>query len=553
MLGLKKRCLAAAILATIGFAMFFIITTWALIIPMIGEIKSFQDLSKTFDLFPQLPYWGIFALCIICDIIFYRLTRMLYVLHNQIYTPLIKYNDFILELADNKIPSQLEVDSDKQTILSPLGQALNLVRDRILTNTNRLRKSQEREESLKKSTDTANYLKSIIIGRLTPDIRQPLQSIKGFDDIMRTKSAKNILTESDIKKYSGGIQRNIDNISALIAQIIKFIEIDTVSSRTLIAPVQTEQLINDVVKLNSSQCNERGVSIHSLFNSSMPETVIVNEDFFVQALLIITRAVFRASEHGENLYVYASSDEKRVHFHVRDSKKSPCREDLSKAFNNFNRHNATFDDYNNLSTTVLGLFFIEFELEKIGGTLEVRSNNYAYNEVVMSFNKMDILSASDSYGFRNSNINQIYTPQLQTTEELEQKVYDDGAYNVLLAEDNRDNAIVMSEILELYNFKVTAKENSKEILELIDTGNFEGIVLSNSMRHKHLLKLIEEIRSKANSRNIPIAIVASKINQQKKKELKSLGVAFIMLKPINFIDFINKLKHYIYYSKLNRS
>ena len=89
MLGLKKRCLAAAILATIGFAMFFIITTWALIIPMIGEIKSFQDLSKTFDLFPQLPYWGIFALCIICDIIFYRLTRMLYVLHNQIYTPLI--------------------------------------------------------------------------------------------------------------------------------------------------------------------------------------------------------------------------------------------------------------------------------------------------------------------------------------------------------------------------------------------------------------------------------------------------------------------------------
>ena len=30
-------------------------------------------------------------------------------------------------------------------------------------------------------------------------------------------------------------------------------------------------------------------------------------------------------------------------------------------------------------------------VEKIGGTLEVRSNNYAYNEVVMSFNKMDIL------------------------------------------------------------------------------------------------------------------------------------------------------------------
>ncbi len=551
MLKLKRRCLIAAILSAIGFVMFFAVTTWTLVIPMIGEIKSFQDLGKTFDLFPKLPYWGILALCIICDVIFYRLSRMLYIFYRQIYKPLIEYNDFILALSENKIPPQLKLNLSSDAILTPLGQALNLVRDRIITNLNRLRQSQEREENLKKSSETANYLKSIIIGRLTPDIRQPLQSIKGFDDIMRTKSDRKNLSENEIKHYSEGIQRNIDNISTLIAQIVKFVEFDTTGKQHLIASVRTEDLLNDAVKINTLPCKERGVTIHTLFESSMPERIVVNEDFFVQALLIISRAVFRASEHGENLYIYCKSDDSKVYFHVRDSKKAPCREKLGAIFNNFNRANASFDDYNNLSTTVLGLFFIELELSKIGGSLIVTENVHANNEVIMVFDKMDILSGGAERGYGHNADNQIYTPVFQGSADSTEQVHDSGGnYKVLLGEDNPDNAMVMTEILQLYGFRVVAEKSSEDIIKSIANEEFDGVILSNSMRHKHLLKLIESIRSDKQNSAIPIAVIASKINQQKKKELKDLGVSFIMLKPINFIDFINKLKHFIYYFKL---
>ena len=195
----KRRCLIATILATIGCVLFFIVTTKMLVIPMIKEIKTPSDLCKTFDLFPQLPYWGVFALCLICDIIFFRLANMLYVIYRQIYSPLIKYNNFILALAENKIPNQLKLDNSKISILTPLGKALNLVRDRIIITHNRLRKSQEREECILKSSETAKYLKSIIIGRLTPDIRQPLQSIKGFDEILRTKSDRKKLLQDEAR------------------------------------------------------------------------------------------------------------------------------------------------------------------------------------------------------------------------------------------------------------------------------------------------------------------------------------------------------------------
>ena len=547
----KRRCLIATILATIGCVLFFIVTTKMLVIPMIKEIKTLSDLCKTFDLFPQLPYWGVFALCLICDIIFFRLANMLYVIYRQIYSPLIEYNNFILALAENKIPNQLKLDNSKISILTPLGKALNLVRDRIIITHNRLRKSQEREEYILKSSETAKYLKSIIIGRLTPDIRQPLQSIKGFDEILRTKSDRKKLLQDEARIYSAGIQRNIEAISALIAQIVKFIEIDTNSYSDGISAVKTTDLLNEVIKINQVPFKERSVSINTIFSTSMPEKLIINEDFFVQALLIITRAVFRASEHGENLYIYADSDAENIYIRVRDSKKLPCRENLSAEFNNFDQDHAVFDDYNNLSTTVLGLFFIESELAKLNGKLKVESNQYAHNEVSIVFKKIDILSSALDPAASHFKSGEIYTPQNNFSQIAEQKVSDDRAYTVLLAEDNQDNAFVMSEVLKLYDFQVVAQNNSDEILKSVKTQSFDGIILSNSMRHKHLLHLIEEIRTADNGKNIPIAVVASKINQQKKKELKQLGVSFIMLKPINFIDFINKLKHFIYYSKLN--
>lgn len=551
---LKIRCLIATILATICFILFFSVTSWTLIIPMIKTIHSWQDLTKTFEMFPFLPYWGIFALCLICDFYFLYLARLMYVLYRQIYTPLLEYNKFILKLADNKIPERLAIGKGGKTILAPLGNALNLVRDRLVVNLNRLHQSQEREESLKKTSETTKYLKSIVIGRLTPDIRMPLQSIKGYDEIMRTKSSQNSLTEADIKKYSAGIQRNVDTIDALIAQIVKFIEIDTVGPKTVLSSVSTADLIQDVMKICQRHCQEREVTLNTLFSSSMPEKLIVNEDFFVQALLIVVRAVFRASEHGENLYIYSDSDDDKVYIHVRDSRKSPCRESLSSSYNNFNRKSATFEDYKTLSTTVLGLFFIEFELEKIGGKLLVESNEYAYNEVVMVFNKVDIFSTANNRKTDEFACGAIYQPKFDASEENEAKVTDsDSHYRVLVCEDNHDNATVIGEMLELYNFQVVAKGNSHEIIKTVSEESFDGIILSNSMRHKHLLCLIEDIHLSDKNKHTPIAVVASKINQQKKKELKSLGVSFIMLKPINFVIFINKLKHFIYYAKLNKA
>lgn len=554
MINLRRRCLLAFWVTFFGFVLMLGATTIAVFIPLVRNLKSFESLLATSEFFPLLPLWAVILLAVIPNLLLLWIVEILFYLNRRVYKPLIACDHFILELADNRFPEPLKLPSKTSTRMVQFMNSLNLVRDRLLANANRLKLSQHREVKAKKNIDVAADLKSIIISRLLPDVRLPLQSIEGFDDIIKAKSSFNELSKEDLNAYMQGIKRSIVIISNLIVRIGKFAEIGKEMDLVEINTVRTGDIIKEVIDSNKILLNERDVKINTLFSNTMPEKVTLDDDMLIQVMLILARAVARASEHGEDIFIYCDSDDNKVYFHVRDNKKSACRENLSDLFNNFDMENAGFNEYNSLSTTVLGLFFVKVQLSQIGGELEVKSSEVANNEIVVSFNKLDILSShiinSESKTerlFLPSN----YLGTIEHDSKLNREEFNKHNYRVILGEDSKDNAFVIKEFLEMLHFKVEHFDNSDELLKELNNSEFDGIILSNSMRHRNLLKLIKNIRAEAKNQYLPIVVLVSKINKLKERELQELGVASIMLKPINFVQLANRLQKFIKHSKVN--
>ena len=108
--------------------------------------------------------------------------------------------------------------------------------------------------------------------------------------------------------------------------------------------------------------------------------------------------------------------------------------------------------------------------------------------------------------------------------------------NVLIADDNRDNAQNIKEILlcqsNIGDVKVV--NNGKDVLELIKNMKFDVLICDLIMPHLDGLAVIEEIKA-MNLEESPFIIMMSSIGKDTLiQKAVNLGVDYYMLKPIDY-------------------
>lgn len=545
MKNIKRNSSFAIYIAFLTFVLFTSLVAFYIFLPAFKNMQSFNDIYMIPDNWPFLPRWAILVIGTLPIAATLWMIGVLMKIRAHIVSPLAKSDAFLEELANNNIPAPLVLKEKYGQYSNHMLTNLNAIRDRIVNSNRQKDAIQTRESAARAKLDYANELKSLIISRLTPDIRMPLNSIEGFAEILKAKTGDQFKNELD------GIARNISGISKIVSRIISFSKIGHQQMEITPGYFRTTDLIDNLLKSNDDLLQEREVDIVNIFNSTTPEILYTDYEILAQTLLLVIRAVFRASEHGECISLCCSMDNEKVYFTVKDSGRRVCREKLAELYN-FYELDSGAEYLDNASSTLLGIFFAASLVNYIGGELTASSDESSNSKFVLTFNKFDILAAETEEELRKDGMQYNLTPASSSNLMIGRN-YLSGAFSlpasqsgssirrILLGEDNMDNAKALSEYLGLFNFEVICCDNAPKLLQLSQNGTFDAIILSNSMRHRHLVEVIKTLRSQFNAARLPIIVLVTKLNPRKEAELQALKVSSILLKPIRFSALVDRL------------
>lgn len=112
---------------------------------------------------------------------------------------------------------------------------------------------------------------------------------------------------------------------------------------------------------------------------------------------------------------------------------------------------------------------------------------------------------------------------------------------VLLAEDNKTNQIVSSQMIETLGAKVALAGDGLEALALFEDQHFDLVVLDIEMPRKTGIEVMEEIRARPDARNaVPVVALTAYVMPDHVARIEAAGADMVIAKPLSTIDKLGK-------------
>eukprot|EP01156_Anaeramoeba_ignava_P021845 Anaeramoba_ignava/c19828_g1_i3.p3 GENE.c19828_g1_i3~~c19828_g1_i3.p3 ORF type:complete len:132 (+),score=10.51 c19828_g1_i3:858-1253(+) len=122
---------------------------------------------------------------------------------------------------------------------------------------------------------------------------------------------------------------------------------------------------------------------------------------------------------------------------------------------------------------------------------------------------------------------------------MQEKIAKLKSIKILFVEDEEDLCTIISDTLSKLQANFHTARNGKMALEKFqEEGDFDLIVTDINMPVMNGLELIKNIREELKS-DIPIVIMSAHTEPEYIKSAEELGVKNYLLKPFDFIKFIN--------------
>lgn len=217
-----------------------------------------------------------------------------------------------------------------------------------------------KNEQLQKANDELNRF----VYSASHDLRSPLMSILGVTELAKTDEK---VTNADY--YLGLIEKSVLKLDDYIKNIIDYYQ--NTRSEELLENVDFNYLVKDVIDSLKNQDQ----SVNFEFNISQ-DGDFVSDSFRLRVILsnLVSNAIKYQNPQNQNhkVEIIVNSDNKNAYFVIRDNGIGILNEHLENIFKMFFRAENT----NSKQGTGIGLYIVKEALEKIGGTINVKSTPF---------------------------------------------------------------------------------------------------------------------------------------------------------------------------------
>ena len=309
----------------------------------------------------------------------------------------------------------------------------------------------------------ANRAKSQFLAKMSHELRTPLNAILGFTQLMN-RSEK---IPSEFQEDLGIISRSGKHLLTLINDVLEMSKIEAGQLKLTENSFDLHQLIHSIRDMVALKALEKGIDLITQQHPSVPRYVYGDESKLLQILLNLLSNAIKFTTTGSvtlrfqaltgkvsqvnSLDSISSDDSKPIitlHVEVEDTGCGIAQSDIETVFEAFTQT----ESGRHVQGTGLGLSISRQFARLMGGDITARSilnqKSTFICEVLLS-----LVSSVD-----------IIAPE--TTRTVIGLEPGQPTYRILVAEDLRENRLLLVSLLELVGFEVCAAENGKEAIAL---------------------------------------------------------------------------------------
>lgn len=370
----------------------------------------------------------------------------------------------------------------------------------------------------KDKAEESDRLKSAFLANMSHEIRTPMNAIVGFSSLLNTQ----IKPENVASEYIKLIQSNSDKLLRIIEDIIDLSRIEANHIKLEIEACNIDEIIKELYDTFKPQAEKKRLSLIVTKPELVDELFLETDPYrFTQILSNLINNAIKFTEYGLVEFGYKILDSE-IEFFVTDTGIGISEEDQKYVFNRFRQVESSKKIYGG---TGLGLSICKELVSLLKGRIGLQSKPGK--------------GSTFSFALPNNTIE----PLQNIETEKEPKTYNWMGKRILIVDDDKDCALLLSNILSKTKVGIMFANTGFEAVEIVEKNHFDVILMDLLMPELNGLEAIALIKDV--KPEIKIIVQTAYAMPSDKQKSIAAGCDGFITKPIDEMLLLEKINELI--------
>lgn len=372
--------------------------------------------------------------------------------------------------------------------------------------------------------EAANRAKSEFLANMSHELRTPLNAILGYAQILRKDTN---LTERQLDALKT-IKHSGDHLLALINEVLDISKIEAGKMELELTEFNFSQFLHGIAKMIQANAEQKGLTFTYTIDDRLPRFVKTDEKKLGEVLLNLLGNAVKYTENGEVIFkvdrkeTSDGADERGLstyRFVIKDTGMGIPADRLDDIFSPFQQ--IKIQKYRQVDGTGLGLAICQKYIELLGGKIGVESRVEEGSTFHFELTLKEVKGA-------------------MTSPESDKEIvgYSGKQRTILIADDKKENRVILADMLSPLDFEIIEAENGKIGLDKAIAHQPDLILLDLMMPEMDGFQLATAIRKRDDLTDmVIIAISASAYKEIEKKSLAA-GCDDFIAKPFDVEEIL---------------
>jgi signal transduction histidine kinase/CheY-like chemotaxis protein len=384
----------------------------------------------------------------------------------------------------------------------------------------------ERTEELRLARDAAeaaNKAKSVFLANMSHELRTPLNAILGFSQLMRRDSD----LSSSQRQTLDVINSSGEHLLKLINDVLKIAKIEAGKLQLEITPFDLYALVREVTEMMRLRAQQKGVQLELNQSPELPRYIKGDEARLRQILVNLVSNAVKFTEKGSiTIHLGVKDDVQRLLLiEVEDSGTGISEAEQQLLFKPFEQLSAS----TSRGGTGLGLAIVRQFVQLMGGSITVESTPGKGSLFSVAF---PLQEADETEVACLGNMNYGDVTGLAPGQ---------PAYRILIAEDQRDNRLLLAKLMTDLGLEVEVAADGSECIAIFKKWKPDLIWMDRRMPVMDGVETTRCIRQLPGGDMVKIVAVTASAFREQQAELSATGIDDYVTKPYRLNEIYDSL------------